>query len=319
MRFVLSCSAALALVAGAATAQDFPARPIKIIVPNPPGGGNDFVARTLADKLRDRFGQPVVVENRAGASGGIGADAVAKSPPDGYTLLVTPPASLTLNRHLFAKMPYDPDAFAPVSLVAASPGALVAHPGVPADTVAKLVEHARANPAKVAYASQGNATIAHLAGALFESSAGVQMVHVPYKGTGPMVIDLVSGQINASFDSLSTVIPNVKAGKVRMIGLTAAQRTASAPEFPTLAEQGLTGYEATGWFGFATGSKVPTEIVTKLNTEMESIIRTPEMAARLLQIGSDVVGGPPEVFRKFIASEAEKWGRVIREANIKPE
>ena len=239
--------------------------------------------------------------------------------PDGHTLLLGS-NSLALNRFLVAKVPYDVDRdIAPVILVAKISNALVVHPSVPAGDLKEFLAYAKANPGKIAYGSTGQGTATHLFAELFSSMAGVQMVHVPYKGTGPMVIDLVGGQIQASFDSLSTVIPNVKAGKVRMIGITMAQRTAAAPEFPSLNEQGLTGYEATGWFGFAAPTKVPPEIIAKLNAEMDAIIRTPDMAQRLLQIGSDVVGGPPEVFRSFIAAEAQKWGRVIRDANIKPE
>jgi tripartite-type tricarboxylate transporter receptor subunit TctC len=322
---VLSLSVVLALgvAAGApdalaqSAAATFPSKPMRIVVPFPPGGPTDMIARAVGAKLTERWGQPVLVENRPGASTIIGVDLVVKSAPDGHTLLLGS-NSLALNRFLVAKVPYDVDRdIAPVILVAKISNALVVHPSVPAKDLKEFLAYGRANPGKLTYGSTGQGTATHLFAELFTMLTGVKMVHVPYKGTGPAVIDLVSGQIDLMFDSLSTVLPNAKAGKVRVLGLTNSVRFSGAPELPTLAEQGVTGYEATGWFGIAAPAKVPTDIIAKLNTEIDAIIRTPEMRERLVSIGSDVVGGPPERFREFIQSEAQKWGRVIREANIK--
>ena len=311
---------ALSIVAcGLSVAQTFPTKPIRIIVPFPPGGPTDMIARAVGQKLQEHWGQPVLVENRPGGSTIIGVDMVVKSPPDGHTLLLGS-NSLALNRYLVAKVPYDVDRdIAPIILIAKISNALVVHPSFPANNYQEFVAYAKANPGKITYGSTGQGTATHLFAELFSNMAGVQLVHVPYKGTGPAVIDLVGGQINAMFDSLSTVIPNAKAGKVRLIGLTNSRRSAAAPEMPTLHELGLTGYEATGWFGIAGPAKVPAEILIRLNREIDRIIHLPDMAARLGQIGSDVVGGPPEDFRTFIQAEAQKWGKVIRDANIKPE
>jgi tripartite-type tricarboxylate transporter receptor subunit TctC len=320
-RRVLSAALlALATTASApvlAQAPDYPNRPIRVIVPFPPGGPTDMIARAVGTKLTERWGQPVLVENKPGGSTIIGVDFVVKSPPDGYTLLLGS-NSLSLNRFLVAKVPYDVDRdIAPIILVAKISNALVVHPSVPVNNLNEFLAYARANPNKLTYGSTGQGTATHLFAELFSMMTGVKMVHIPYKGTGHAVVDLVAGQINLMFDSLSTVIPNEKAGKVRMIGLTNSQRSAAAPQFPTLHELGVTGYEATGWFGFAAQSGVPRDIIAKLNTEIDQIIRTPEMRERLIGFGSDVVGGPPETFKTFIASEAEKWGKVIQQANIK--
>ena len=308
-----------AQTASAQTAAQFPSKAMRIVVPFPPGGPTDLVARSVGAKLQERWGQPVVVENRPGGSTIIGVDMVVKSAPDGYTLLLGS-NSLALNRFLMAKVPYDVDRdIAPIILVAKISNALVVHPSVPAKDLKEFLAYGRANPGRLTYGSTGQGTATHLFAELFTMMTGVKMVHIPYKGTGPAVIDLVSGQINLMFDSLSTVIPNAKAGKVRVIGLTNSKRSASAPEMPTLDELGVTGYEATGWFGIAAPAQVPRDIIGKLNVEIDSIIRTPEMRERLITFGSDVVGGSPEDFRGFIQSEAVKWGRVIKEANIKAE
>ena len=307
------------ICAACATAQSFPSKPLRVIVPFPPGGPTDMIARTVGQRLQERWGQPVLVENRPGGSTIIGVDLVVKSPPDGHTLLLGS-NSLALNRYLIAKVPYDVDRdIAPVILIARISNALVVHPSVPVTNLAQFLTHAKANPDRLTYGSTGLGTATHLFGELFASMTGVRMIHVPYKGTGPAVIDLISGQIDLMFDSLSTVIANSKAGKVRVIGLTAQKRSAAAPEMPTLHELGVTGYDATGWFGIAAPAKVAPEIIAKLNAEIGSIIRTPEMTERLISIGSDVVGGTPEEFRAFIAAEAIKWGKVIRTANIRAE
>lgn len=308
---------------GLATAQEsaanYPSKPIRIVIPFPPGGPTDMVARAVGAKLQEKWGQPVIAENRPGGSTIIGVDHVVKSPADGYTLLLGS-NSLALNRFLIAKVPYDVDRdIAPIILVSKISNALVVHPSVPVKNLQEFLAYAKANPNKLTYGSTGQGTATHLFAEMFSMMTGIKMTHVPYKGTGPAVIDLLGGQINLMFDSLSTVIQNEKAGKVRMIGLTASERFEGAPQFPTLHELGVTGYDATGWFGFATRSGVPQDIIRKLNTEIDAIIRAPEMRQRLVGIGSNVVGGPPEVFTQHVQSEAKKWGEVIKALNIAPQ
>lgn len=299
-------------------AASFPNKSVRIVIPFPPGGPTDMVARAVGAKLQEKWGQPVVAENRPGGSTIIGVDHVVKSPADGYTLLLGS-NSLALNRFLIAKVPYDIDRdIAPIILVAKISNALVVHPSVPARDLGEFLAYAKANPNKLTYGSTGQGTATHLFAEMFSMMTGVKMTHVPYKGTGPAVVDLLGGQINLMFDSLSTVIQNEKAGKVRMIGLTAMERAEAAPQFPTLHELGVKGYDATGWFGFATRKGVPQPIINKINADIDAIIRTPEMRKRLVGIGSNVVGGSPEVFNAHIQSEAKKWGEVIRALNIAP-
>ena len=314
--------ASLSIASGAhaqESAASYPSKPIRIVIPFPPGGPTDMVARSVGAMLQERWGQPVLAENRPGGSTIIGVDNVVKSPADGYTLLLGS-NSLALNRFLVAKVPYDVDRdIAPIILVSKISNALVVHPSVPVNTLQEFLAYARANPEKLTYGSTGLGTATHLFAELFSMKTGVKMTHVPYKGTGPAVVDLLSGQINLMFDSLSTVIQNEKAGKVRMIGLTANERFEGAPQFPTLHEQGVTGYDATGWFGFATRTGVPPDIINKLNSEINAIIRTPEMRQRLIGIGSNIIGGPPDVFTRHIQSEAQKWGEVIQALKITPQ
>jgi len=300
-------------------AQPYPSKPIRLVVPFPPGGPTDLLARTLGQKLQERIGQSVIIDNKPGASTIIGVDAVVKSPADGYTLLLGS-NSLALNRFLILKMPYDIDRdIVPVVLLTKISNALVVHPSLPVKDLKEFISYAKANPGKITYASTGNGTATHLFGEMFASMTGIEMTHVPYKGTAPALNDLLSGQVNSMFDSLTSVIPNVRAGKVRLIGLTNSKRAVFAPEMPTLSELGLPDYEAIGWFGIAAPAKVPTEVINKLNFEINAILQTPEMAAKLSQLGGEVAGGSPDDFKLFIQSEAKKWGRVIQNAKIKME
>ena len=300
-------------------AQSYPSRPIRLVVPFPPGGPNDLLARLIGQKLQERIGQLVIIDNKPGASTIIGVDAVVKSPADGYTLLLGS-NSLALNRFLILKLPYDIDRdIAPVILLTKISNALVVHPSLPVKDLKDFIAYAKLNPGKITYASTGNGTATHLFGEMFANMTGIEMTHVPYKGTAPAVNDLLSGQVNAMFDSLTSVIPNVRAGKVRLIGLTNSKRATHAPEMPTLSELGLPDYEATGWFGIAAPAKVPSEIINKLNSEINAILETPEIATKLSQLGGEVVGGSPDDFKTFIQSEAKKWGRVIQNAKIKME
>jgi len=300
-------------------AQSYPSKPIRLVVPFPPGGPNDLLARLIGQKLQERIGQLVIIDNKPGASTIIGVDAVVKSPADGYTLLLGS-NSLALNRFLILKLPYDIDRdIVPVILLTKISNALVVHPSLPVKDLKDFIAYAKLNPGKITYASTGNGTATHLFGEMFANMTGIEMTHVPYKGTAPAVNDLLSGQVNAMFDSLTSVIPNVRAGKVRLIGLTNSKRATHAPEMPTLSELGLPDYEATGWFGIAAPAKVPSEIINKLNSEINAILETPEIATKLSQLGGEVVGGSPDDFKTFIQSEAKKWGRVIQNAKIKME
>ncbi len=300
-------------------AQPYPSKPIRLVVPFPPGGPTDLLARAIGQKLQERIGQSVIIDNKPGASTIIGVDAVVKSPADGYTLLLGS-NSLALNRFLILKMPYDIDRdIAPVILLTKISNALVVHPSLPVKDLKEFIAYAKANPGKITYASTGNGTATHLFGEMFASMTGIDMTHVPYKGTAPALNDLLSGQVTSMFDSLTSVIPNVRAGKVRLIGLTNSKRAMFAPEMPTLSELGLPDYEAIGWFGIAAPAKVPAEVINKLNFEINAILQTPEMATKLSQLGGEVAGGSPDDFKLFIQSEAKKWGRVIQNAKIKME
>ena len=302
-----------------AAAQAYPNKPLRLIVPFPPGGPTDITGRTIGEKLSQRLGQPVVVENKPGAGSIIGTDTAAKSPADGYTLLLGS-NSIALQPLLQAKLPYDPQKdLAPVILAVRIPNVLVVHPSVPANNVAEFIALAKAKPGTINYASVGNATGPHLFAELFRNLTGVNIVHVPYKGTAPAVNDLLGGQVQALFDSLATALPNIRAGKLKALGVTSATRSKSAPDIPTLAESGAPGYEATGWFGVLVPAGTPTEIVSKLNGEIGSILKVPEVEERFLKFGAEGGGGSPADFARFIQSEQAKWGRIIREAGIKAE
>ncbi|OFZ90615.1 MAG: hypothetical protein A2V78_07170 [Betaproteobacteria bacterium RBG_16_64_18] len=308
-----------ALVLSAAVhAQDYPSKPIKIIVPNPPGGGNDLTARLVAEKLREKWGQPVIVDNRAGASGRIGAEAVATTPPDGYTLLVTAPASLVINKSLYAKLSYDPDAFVPVSVIVAGPGALVVHPGVAATSVQQLIAFGKANPDKLTYASQGNGTIAHLAGALFQSMTGAQIVHVPYKGSAPAVADLLGGQVSMMFSELAPALVHIRAGKLRALAVGSEKRNPLLPDVPALSEV-LPGFAFSYWIGMVAPAGTPPVIANKLSAEIREGLRQPEVAKRLVELNLEAIASTPVEMAAFMKRESERWGNVIRRSGIKSE
>jgi tripartite-type tricarboxylate transporter receptor subunit TctC len=312
VEMIVICAVVAISATGAAThAQDYPSRPIKIIVPNPPGGGNDLAARLVAERLREKWGQPVVVDNRAGASGRIGAEIVAAAPPDGYTLLVTAPAALVINKSLYAKLSYDPDAFAPVSVIVAGPGVLVVHPSVAATGVQQLIALARAYPDRLTYASQGNGTIAHLAGALFQSMTGARIVHVPYKGSGPAVADLLGGQVSLMFSELAPALPHIRAGKLRALAVGSEKRNPILPEVPSLAET-LPGFTFSYWIGMVAPAGTPSAIANRLSAEIAEGLKQPEVAKRLLETNLDAIAGTPAEMAAFMKRESERWGNVIR-------
>jgi len=304
----------LLCVAAGAQAQ-YPNRPIKLVVPFTPGTGIDILARTWGQKLQDRLKVPVVIENRPGASGNIGTEAVAKASPDGYTLLMTA-TTLVQSAVLYKTVPYDPKAMTPIGLAAIGNLSLVAHPSVPARTVAELVALARAQPGKLNYASPGNATPHHLAMELFKLHFGVQMVHVPYKGTAGAVADLLGGQIQLMFLPVHVALPQVQAGKLNMLASGGAQRSQATPEVPSLAEAGMHDIDVDIWYALLGPAGLPRDIVQTLNGELAAILRDPETRAGLLKQGLSPQTGTPAELAKLIDADLERWGRVVREARI---
>lgn len=294
----------------------YPTGPVRIIVPFQPGGLTDILARTIARQLSERMGQQFMVENRPGAGGNIGADAVAKAKPDGQTLLMGSIGTNAVNAHLYSKMPYDTlRDFAPISLVASGTLMLVVHPALPVHTMKELLAYAKANPGKLTYASGGAGASQHLAGELLKSMAGIDIVHVPYKGVAQGVTDVVAGQVSMTFD-LATVLPHIKAGKLRPLAVANASRTSAFPDVPTIAEAGLAGYEASAWYGLFAPAGTSSEVVSRLNAEVVRALRSPEIHLRLTALGAEPVGNSPDQFAAFIKSEYNKWGRVAREAKI---
>jgi tripartite-type tricarboxylate transporter receptor subunit TctC len=311
---------ALAILPMRAAAQAYPQKPIRIVVPFPAGGIADTLSRTIAGKLNEAWGQPVVVENRPGAGGNIAADLVAKSPPDGYTLVMGSIGTHAVNISLFKSMPYDPVRdFTPVAFAVEAEGLLVVHPSVPANSVKELIALAKAQPDKLTYASAGAGTASHLAGELFKSSAQVNITHIPYKGNVPAITDLLGGQTSMLFATMPTVLPQVKAGKLRALAVTGAQRSAAAAEIPTVAESGLPGFEVTNWIGFFAPAGTPAEVVSKLNAEILRIMRTAEVQKRLESEGARFTPMTPGEFGQFVRNEIAKWARVIRDAGMSAE
>ncbi len=316
--FAASLAAALAPAAVGQPA--FPTKPIRIVVPFPPGGTTDILARAAAQKMTEAWKEQAVVDNRPGAGGNIGAELVARSPADGYTLLMGTVGTHAINASLYAKMPYDHvKDFAPVILVAAVPNVLVVHPSLPVHSVAELIAYAKANPGKLNFASSGSGTSIHLAGELFKVMAGVQMTHVPYKGSAPAIADLVGGQVQLMFDNLPSALAQIKAGKLRALAVTSAQRAAALPDAPTIAESGLPGYEASSWFGLLAPAGTPADVVAKINGEIARWLASPEAKEKLSSQGAIAAGGTPEDFARHIAAETAKWQRVVRESGAKVE
>ena len=305
---------------GGAFAQAYPSKPIRLIVPFAAGGGNDAVARLVGKRLADSLGQPVLVDNRPGAGGVVGAELAAKSAPDGYTLFLGGVGSHAINPNLHRKLPYDPVRdFAPVELLAQAPLVLVVHPSVPARDIAEFIAYARANPGRLNFASNGNGSSSQLAAVMFDTMAGVDMVHVPYKGLSPALADLLSGQVQLMFSSVVAILPHIKAGKLRGLATTGAKRLASLPELPTIAESGLPGYEASSWYGILAPAGTPRDIVARLNAELGKALDQPEVRASLIAEGAEPAGGSPEAFAAHIRSEMERLGKLIRDANIRLE
>ena len=299
-----------AFAAGSALAQSFPSKPVHVIVPFPPGGGADALARIMGPHLTKLWGQPVIVENRPGASGHIGADFVANSPPDGYTLLMSSTASLTEK---------NVGQFAPVTLVSASPYVITVNPRVPAASVRELIDYARKNPGKLTFGSSGTGAASHLSAELFKSLAGIEMLHVPYKGTGQAVTDLLAGQIDVMFAPAQTVMQHVAAGKLKALAVTSAKRSATLPDLPTAAESGLPGYEAIGWFGLLAPAATPRELVARISGDANKVLADPDVKQKTIALGAEPSGNSPEQFARFIRDDQAKWSKLMRERGITPE
>lgn len=296
-----------ALLSFAAFAQPFPAKPVHIVVPFPPGGGADTLTRIMEPKLAKLWAQPVVVENRPGASGHIGADFVAKSAPDGYTLVMASTAALDEKNVV---------QFAPVSLVSASAYVVTANPGVGAANVRELIALAKARPGKLTYGSSGPGAASHLSAELFKAMAGVDLLHVPYKGTGQAVTDLLAGHVNLMFAPAQTVMPYVQAGRLKALAVTGARRSETLPNLPTVAESGLPGYEAVGWFGLLAPAATPEAVVSRISTDVKSVLGDREVRDRILALGSEVSGNTPSEFARFIRDDQAKWSRLMKDSGI---
>ncbi len=312
--------AMLITTAVAAGAADFPVRPIRMVVPFGAGSNSDLLARTVAVRMAETWGQQVVVDNRPGAGGNIGTDLVAKAPPDGYTIVLGAASVLAINQSLYTVMPYDTNtAFAPITNMVKTTNMLIVTPALPVKSVSDLIAYGKANPGKLTYASAGAGGTIHLSAELFKSMTGITMEHIAYKSSPLAHIDMISGQVHVMFDAMPTALPQVKANRLRPLAVTTAKRSLQMPELPTVAEAGLPGYEAAGWFGYAAPARTPRDIIGKLNTEIVRILKLPDVRERLIAQGAEPVGDSPEEFAKFIQSEAAKWGKVIRALNLKIE
>ena len=301
------------LFGSTATAQDYPSRPVKIVVPFPAGGSNDIIARILAQKLGERTGQPFLIENRGGAGGNIGSDAVATSEADGYTLLLTAPPPLTINAALYTNLPYDPaKAFTPVSLVASVPIVLTVHPSVEANNVMELIALAKAKPGTLNFGSSGNGSTNHLAGELLKSMTGINIVHLPYRGAAPAMNDLIAGHIPMMFDNIPAVLPQVQGKAIKAIAVAGAKRAAALPDVPTVAESGVPGFEASAWFGLVAPAKTSAQVLAKLESEVDAILKMPDVQKRFTELGAEPGNISGAAFRRFLADETSKWTKIIQ-------
>jgi tripartite-type tricarboxylate transporter receptor subunit TctC len=311
--------AALAAVVPAAAQDAYPSKPVRIVVPYPAGGVADLLPRTVGAKLSEKWKQPVVVENKPGASGNIGMAEGARAEADGYTLVLAPTGNLTVNQFLFANLPFDvAKDFTPVTVLATSPNVLVVHPSVPAKSFKELIAYAKSNPGKLNFSSPGSGSGAHLAGELLNVEAGIKAVHVPYKGMAPAVSDLVGGQVQMMFAGISTALPHIRAGKLVPLAIASPQRSSQLPEVPTVAESGFPGFDVTSWYGIVVRSGTPPAIVKKLHADMAEALAAADVKEKLAGLGLDPLGNSPEDFAKMIAAESRKWSEIVRKADIKP-
>ena len=307
----------LAMVAGSAFAQQYPAKLIRWIVPWPPGGGADVLSRILQPPVSEALGQQIVIDNRGGAAGNIGAEIAAKSPPDGYTIVFAYSGTHSINPHIYRKMPFKESDFAPIIWTASVPQVVVVHPSLPIKAPKDIVALAKAKPDQFTYGSSGNGAINHLAGALFAAMTHAPLTHVPYKGGGPAAVALMGGEIAMIFGEPATIIQHVRSGKMKAIAVTSAKRALAMPELPTMQESGIAGYDVNSWNGMLAPAGTPAAIIQRLNTEFNKIISAPEMKKRMIDNGYEPVGGAPEKFGEFIRAEIAKWAPVVKSANIR--
>ena len=317
--YLVGASSGVAAQAPAPTAASgYPAKAIRMIVPFPPGGSADILARTIGQKMNEGLAQPVIIDNRPGAGTAIGAEATARSASDGYTIMIGTVSSHAINPSLNSKLGYDPVRdFAPVSLVASIPFALLVHPSVAATSVQELISLARAKPGTLNFASAGSGTSNHLAGELFKTMANVTMVHIPYKGSAPALTDLLAGQVNVMFDLVLTALPHLKSGAVRGLAVTSRERSAAAPNLPTVAESGVPGYEVSAWFGVFAPAGTPAGAVARLNAELARIMRLADVRERLASQGADAITSTPEQFAAYVRDEIAKWSRVVKSSGMR--
>ncbi len=324
LALVVCAGAAIASIANFASAQTpWPTKPVKIVVPFAPGGTTDILARAVAPELSKAFGQTFIVDNRAGAGGNVGADIVAKSPADGYTLLMGTVGTHGINKSLYSRLPYDPQkAFAPVTLVAGVPNVMVMNADkatkLGINTVADFVKYAKSHPGQFSMASSGNGTSIHLAGELFKAQTGIFMTHIPYRGSGPALLDLIGGNVDVMFDNLPSAMPQIKGGKLKAFAVTSAQRSAAMPELPTVEEAGkLKGFEASSWFGLLAPAGTPPEVVSRIQQEVAKALNTPAIKEKMLAQGAIPSGNTPQEFAKLIDSEIKKWAQVVKVSGAK--
>lgn len=319
---LLLCALALLAVPLAVIAQGstYPSKPIRLLVGVPPGGTTDLVARFVGAQLSKQMGQTIIVDNRGGAGGNIAAEAVAKAEPDGYTLFLGPVGTMTINPFVYAKMPFDTMRdFAPISQLTSLPIVMVVNPSVPVKDLKEFVLFAKSKPGYVSFASGGSGTQTHLAGEMLKSMAGIDMVHIPYKGTAPAMVDLLGGQVSAMFDQIATALPYIRSGKLVALGVTTAKRSSVAPEIPTFAEGGVQGYEATTWHGLLAPAGTPKDVILKLNAEVVKALRAPELLEKFKANGVDAVSSTPEQFGAMLQSELTRWRDAVKAAGLKPE
>jgi tripartite-type tricarboxylate transporter receptor subunit TctC len=316
----LAAACALTFFAGTAAAQTYPTKPVRFIITYPAGGGSDFTARPIAQKLSEQWGQPVVLESRPGGSAMIGTDFVARSAPDGYTILLSASSEVSMNVVLFKKMPYDPVRdLQPVTLVGRSPPVLLAHPSLPVKSFREFIALARARPGTLSYGSIGSATPQHFAGELMKTTFRIDMTHVPYKGAAPALIDLVAGHVPVALTAPTTAIPHVNAGRLRALAVTSAQRSGAMPDVPTVAESGAPGFDIVQWYGIWLPAKTPPEIASKIYADIVRIVQSPDYRKRQLEVATDVVGSNPETLAALQKNEIEKYRKIATSAGITPE
>ncbi|MBI3936348.1 MAG: tripartite tricarboxylate transporter substrate binding protein [Betaproteobacteria bacterium] len=321
-RLRIACALALtafAVPAAAQSPQNYPAKPVRLVVPFPPGGGADNLARMLVDKFTQRLGQQVIIDNRGGANGNIGMGIVAKAPADGYTLVITSVGTWAVNPSLY-KLPFDAiKDFAPIIQISSSPGVLVVHPSLPVKNVKELVALAKAQPGKLDYGSAGIGGFGHISAAVFTLMTGTRMVHIPYKGAGPALMDLLAGQIQVLFNDATATMPHIKSGRMRALAVTSIKRMQALSELPTIDEAGVKGYDNSAWMAIAAPAGTPREIITRLNSDLSAILRLPEIQEKSVALGAVIIGGTPEQLADFVKSEIAKFARVVRDAKITAE